>query len=70
MKWLVMKMDKQPVFDSIESEAEHLANRAFSIIDLVEVADISEQSFILIRKKLLNLGNDIKRLPTKHKVGD
>lgn len=63
-------VNKEHVFNSIDDELEHLANKAFSIIELVEVAGIKEQSFLLIRKKLLNLGNDIKRLTSRYKVGD
>lgn len=51
-----------------KDEIDNIANKAFSIIELVEVSGISQQSFLLIRKKLLNLGNDIKRL--SEKVGE
>lgn len=61
---------QKPIFESYEDELKHLANSAFSIIELVEVADISEQSFKIIRKRLLNLGNNILRLEGKYKVGD
>lgn len=52
-------------FNTIQEEANHLGSKAFSIIELVEVAGVSEQSFEIIRKKLLNLGNDIIRLGEK-----
>lgn len=65
-----MTDSKQPTFNTIEEEVEYLANKTFAVIELVEVTGVPEQSFSLIRKKLLNLGNDIKRLPQKYKVGD
>lgn len=46
-------------------EQGRLAHMAFHLIELVEAAGISGQSHALIRKKLLNLGNDILRLPVK-----
>lgn len=48
--------------DKKEIDLQHLANRAFNIIELIEIAGISNPSFSIIRKKLLDLGNDIKRL--------
>lgn len=57
-----------PEFRTFEEEINHLGNGAFSIIELVEVAGLEENQFKLIRKRLLNLGNDILRLKDKYKV--
>jgi hypothetical protein len=48
---------------SFSSECNSLGSKAFAILELVEVSGVSPESFRLIRKKLLNLGNDIKRIP-------
>lgn len=69
MKWVSL-MSKEREFDCFEDELESLANRAFSIIEIIEVANISEPLFILARRKLLNLGNDVLRLKDKYEVGD
>jgi len=57
---------------SVYEEIKHLSNRTFALIELVELAGISDHSFMLIRKKILNLGNDILRLEEKigNKDGD
>lgn len=55
----------EPEFNSIDEECKYLASKAFHIIELVEVAGIKGASFDLIRKKLLNLGNDIIRMGEK-----
>lgn len=68
-KWVSL-MSKEREFDYFEDELESLANRAFSIIEIIEVANISEPLFILARRKLLNLGNDVLRLKDKYEVGD
>jgi len=47
---------------SLVKECNILASKTFHIIELVEVAGVEGTSFELIRKKLLNLGNDIKRM--------
>lgn len=47
-------MDKKALND--------LANKAFSIIELVQLAVPEDEKFKIIRKKLLDLANDIKRL--------
>ncbi|WP_336786950.1 hypothetical protein [Paenibacillus sp. MMO-177] len=52
--------------ETIQDECEYLGSKAFSIIELVEVAGVSPKNFEIIRKKLLNLGNDIKRLGDKY----
>lgn len=39
-----------------------LAKRAFDIIQLLEMTEIASKPFNVIRKKLLDLGNDILRL--------
>lgn len=39
-----------------------LSNKAFSIIELVQLAIPDKEKFKIIRKKLLDLANDIKRL--------
>lgn len=58
-------------FNSLQDECISLGNKAFSIIELVEASGISKEAFNLVRKKLLNLGNDIKRLSDKqYKDGD
>ena len=59
-------MAKNHVFNSLQDECNHLGSKAFSIIELVEVSNIPKASFEIIRKKLLNLGNDIIRLADKH----
>jgi hypothetical protein len=41
---------------------EILASKAFGIIELIEMAEINDTQFKIIRKKLLDLGNDIIRL--------
>ncbi len=57
-------------FSSLEERLKYLSNKTFSVIELIEVAGISEQSFKLIRKKLLDIGNDIKRLEDDYRVGE
>lgn len=42
-----------------------LAKRAFDIIQLLEMTEIAPKPFNVIRKKLLDLGNDILRLDTE-----
>jgi hypothetical protein len=49
----------------MENELKNLATRTFSIIELVEMLDIPDKNFLLIRKKLLDLGNDIVRVAEK-----
>lgn len=39
-----------------------MACKAFQIIELVEASGVNEKSFKIIRKRLLDLGNDIIRL--------
>ena len=68
MKW-VIQVDGN-IRIELEGEVEILARKAFAIIELVEVTNISEPSFMLIRRKLLNLGNDIRRLCDVDEVGD
>jgi hypothetical protein len=41
---------------------EKLSKDAFDIIELIEVAGVEGTSFNIIRKRLLDLGNDILRL--------
>lgn len=50
---------------NFQDECNRLGDKAFSIIELVEVAGVPKSSFDIIRKKLLDLGNDVKRLPEK-----
>lgn len=57
-------------FKSINEECDNLGSRAFSVIELVEIAGVSPSSFEIIRKKLLNLGNDIKRVGEKYSPSD
>lgn len=52
------------------SEFNELSVRAFSIIELIEVAGLSDISFTIVRKKLLDLGNDILRLGDRVLKGD
>lgn len=65
-----MEQSKKPTFKDLSEEVQYLANKAFSLIELIEVAGVPEQSFSLIRKKILNLGNDILRLEGKYKAGE
>jgi hypothetical protein len=61
----------EPNFESRDEECKHLASKTFHIIELVEVAGVKGASFDLIRKKLLNLGNDIIRMGDKsYEAGD
>lgn len=48
-----------------KDEKALLAKRAFDIIQLLEMTEITDKSFNVIRKKLLDLGNDILRLGTE-----
>jgi hypothetical protein len=41
---------------------EQLSRDAFNIIELVQVACINKDGFNIIKRKLLDLGNDILRL--------
>ncbi len=45
-----------------EKEINILAKRVFSLIELVQLAIPEETKFKIIRKKLLDLANDIQRL--------
>ena len=66
-----MRQGKEPIFESAKDECKYLASKAFHIIELVEVAGVKGASFDLIRKKLLNLGNDIIRMADKsYEAGD
>lgn len=56
-------------FDSLEEELKYLSLKTFNILELVEVAGIKGESFNLIRRRLLNLANDILRLEDKSKEG-
>lgn len=49
------------------NQYEKLAQQAFNIISLLEVCNISDKNFMILRKKLLDLGNDILRLGVKQK---
>ncbi len=56
-----------------DKELEQVATKIFSIIEFVEVSGISGASFQVIRKKLLDAGNDILRLRESilfNKVGE
>lgn len=44
------------------NELKLLANRAFNIIEILEVSELKQTAFTVVRKKLLDLGNDILRL--------
>ena len=50
----------------MDKDIKKLANDTFALIDLVEISGIEKQKFLLIRKKLLDLGNNILRYGEKH----
>ena len=52
-------------FETIQDECNYLSAKAFNTVGLVEVAGISGVSFEVIRGKLLDLANDIKRIGEK-----
>jgi len=45
-----------------KSKIDELSNRTFFIIELVQLAVNDQDKFKIIRKKLLDLANDIKRM--------
>ena len=47
---------------SMKDRLHDMACKAFQIIELVEASGVNEKSFKIIRKRLLDLGNDIIRL--------
>lgn len=41
---------------------EEIAKKTFSLIELIELSGIKGQEFLILRRKILNIGNDILRL--------
>ena len=52
-------------FQTLQDELDYLGAKAFSLIELVEVSGVKGSAFEVLRKKLLNLGNDIRRIGEK-----
>lgn len=47
---------------NMKDKLHDMAMQAFHIIELVEASGVNDKSFKIIRKRLLDLGNDILRL--------